>query len=336
MSPVASGDAWRAFSLAVEAAFGTPQTVDTSLPWTGDLMDSVPDKQWDNKDEFTGELAPTARQALTWKLAWKHAQLAQPHNLALFLAMVLGKHTPSQVQAGPPAIYKHKFNMDKTVVTLPSRTAREYVGGICLEYPGLICNDLSVSGEPNDFVKLEAAGFSMGKEIVITPAPSRPSQVSEAYLQFGDVDIRKGGAYNGTAVSGGTSVKARVRSFKIGIKNGSKERYYFGVSQYSGDPVRGRMPDLSLALKLDFADGSEKASFLAGDTFVMEIPIVGGIIDAAIAYEARFIYPKVAYNKAAKGHDDGLLTLDSEFLVMADATYGPLDVFVQNCQADYL
>lgn len=329
--------AWRGFSLAKEAAFGTAQTVDTSLPFSGEPMDTVPGKVWNNNDEFTGELAPTAIQTLTWKMEAKHAQLAQPHNLALFLAWLMGSHTPSTADAGPPITYKHKIVMDKTAIELPTRTVREWDGYKGLEYPGVVCSQVDISAEREDFVKLEATLLGSGEETVITPDPTRPSQVSESYLTYGDTDIKTGGTYNGTVISGGTSIATRVRNFKLSLKNGAKLDYLFNDNTgYAGRAIRQRLLGAELEMSLEFNDRTEKAALLAGTTFALEIPIVGGVHHDTFHYEARFIFPKVAYNATKKGVDDGLLLLNAGFQVMADATYGPLDIWIQNGQADYL
>jgi len=329
--------AWRGLSLAKETAFGVVQTVDTSLCFAGEPFDTEPGKVWTNEGEFTGDVAPTQTQTLTWKMEGKHSQLACPHNLALFLAWLMNSCSSSLVNAGPPAVYKHKIAMAKGAIECPTRTVREYDGANFLEYPGVVCSQASISCDREDFVKLEATMIGMGKEAVVTPEPTRPAQVAESYLTFGDADIKKGGTYDGTAVTGGTSIAARVRNFKLDLSNGAKMAYLFAdPSGYAGRAIRGRLLGAALELSLEFEDRAEKEALTDGSTFVLEIPVVGGTIQSTYKYEARFIFPKIAYAKAKKGVDDGLLLLNAGFNVLADSTYGALDIWIQNSQPSYL
>jgi len=337
MTLKAVSGAWRGFSLAKETAFGAIQTVDTSLCFGGEPFDTEPGKVWTNADEFTGDIAPTQTQALTWKMEGKHSQLASPHNLALFLAWLMNSCASAQESVGPPAVYKHKVSMAKSVIECPTRTVREFDGANYLEYPGVACAQVSVSCDREDFVKLEATMIGMGKETIVTPDPTRPAQVAESYLTFGDADIKKGGTYNGTAVTGGTSIAARVRNFKLDLGNGAKMAYLFNdPTGFAGRAIRGRLLSAALELSLEFEDRSEKTALMDGSTFVLEIPVIGKTIQSTYKYEARFIFPKVAYSKAKKGVDDGLLLLNAGFNVLADSTYGALDIWIQNSQPSYL
>lgn len=331
---------WRGFSLAKESAFGTPATVNTSLNFSGDFLDAAPDKVWDDKDEYTGELAPTRIEVLTQKTEGKHGQNLMPHNAALFLAWLLGNcATTDPADALQATVRKHLIGTDKDVIELVTRTLREYDGVSYLEYPGMVCSEVNISGAREEHAKIEATLLGMGKESVVTPSPTRPAVVSESYLNFGDITIKKGGTYNGTTVSGGTDISAKIRDIKLGIKNGAKIHYFFGDStKYAGRAIRGRMLDIGLDLKLEMEDRSEKASLLAGETFVMEIPMVGALIGLSTTnrFEMRAVLPKVGFNKVKRGHDDGLLIVDAGYRVLADPTYGPVRFHITNEQTAYL
>lgn len=331
---------WRGFSSAKEASFGTAQTVDTSLNFSGDFMDARPEKVWDDKDEFTGELAPTRVQVLTQLTEGKHTQNLMPHNAALFWAWLLGKVvTVNPNDANQATVRKHTVTMDKDVVDLVTRTLREYDGAHYMEYPGCICTELSLSAAVEEHAKLEAVLRGMGKETEVSPTPSRPAQVLEDYLCFGDINIKTGGSFDGSAVTGGTSISARVQNFKLGVKNGGKLRFHFGdPTKFAGSAIRGRMLDFDLAMKMDFKDRSEKQALLAGTTFIVEIPMIGALIGSSLTnhFAVNVILPKVAYNKVVRGQDDGLLNLDLGFRVLADPTYGPIVVQITNEQTAYL
>lgn len=331
---------WRGFSSAKESSFGVAQTVDTSLNFSGDFMDARPEKVWNDKDEFTGDLAPTQTQVLTQITEGKHSQNLMPHNAALFFAWLLGKVvTVDPNDANQATVRKHTITMDKDVVDLATRTMREYDGAHYMEYPGCICPELSISAAVEEHAKLEAVLRGMGKETEVSPSPSRPAQVLEDYVCFGDISIKTGGSFDGTAVTGGTSISTRLQNFKLSVKNGGKLRFHFGdQTKYAGDAIRGRMLDFDLAMKMDFSDRSEKQALMAGDTFIVEIPMVGALIGSSIVnhYTVNIILPKVGYNKVVRGQDDGLLNLDLGFQVLADPTYGPLVVQIINEKTAYL
>ncbi len=329
--------AWRAFTLAKETAFGTPGTPNTSLVFGGKPFAIVPGKVWTNGDEFTGDVAPTRARVLTWKMDAKQSGLASPHNLALFLSWLLNSCVSSEVSAGPPLVQKHKISMNKGLIECPTRTLWEYNGARYLEYPGVGCSQVSLSCDREDFLKIEATMIGMGKSTVVTPDPTRPAQVLEDYLSYGDADIKRGGTYNGTAVSGGTSIAPRVKNFKIDLGNGLKSAYLFNDNTgFSGRAIRARMLDAKVSMTLEYEDETEMDALKAGTPFVLEIPVVGALIDATHHFEGRFIFPRVSYAKVEQDVDDGVLIANVDFNVMADPTYGALDVWIQNSQPSYL
>ena len=174
--PITGG--WRGFSSAKEAAYGTPQTVDTSLNFYGDFLDAVPDKMWDDKDEYTGELAPTQTQVITSKTEGKHGQNLTPHAAALFLSWLLGtSDTDPITDALQAGIKVHKINMTKTDIEMVTRTVNEYDGSGKTQYPGVFCTDVTISGAREEFLKIEATLAGMGKETVLDVGTTRPALV---------------------------------------------------------------------------------------------------------------------------------------------------------------
>lgn len=340
MSLKTSSGGWRGISSTKEATFGTPVTVDTSLNFSGEFVDAAPEKVWDDKDENTGELAPTRIQVLTNKSDGKHTQNLMSHNAGIFLAWLFGNCvTTDPSDPLQSSVRKHKIVTDKDVIELVSRTMREWDGVNVMEYAGMICTEVSIEAAREDHAKLSATLAGMGKELVITPASSRPAQVLEDYLCYGDITLKKGGTYNGTTVTGGTDISARVLNFKLDMKNAGKLRYLFGdATKNAGGAIRGRMLDISLEMKMEFQDRTEKQSLLDGTTFVMEIPMVGKLIGLSTtnAYTVRCVLPKVGFNKVKRSSDDGLLILDAGFRVLADATYGPIHFHLINEQTAYL
>lgn len=341
MALVTTSDAWRGYSLAKESAFGTAATVDTSMNFSGDFMSADPEKVWDDKDENTGELAPTRVQVLTMKTSGKHSSNLTPHSAALGFSWLFGNCTTSNPAVQDHAASRvHKIVTDKDEIEMATRTVTECAGGVVTDYAGCSLADVTVSAAREDFAKIEWTILGMGKEATSSlHAIDRPATVAEDYLTYGDVHIMRGGTYNGTVVSGGTDISARVRDVKVGASYGTKQHYLFGdATRCAGRAIRARMPEFTLEMSLEFEDGAEKAALLAGTTYVVEIPMIGGALSAASGddYTVRFVFPKVAYNKASRAVDDGLLLLNAGFRVLADATYGPMHVHVRNEQASYL
>ncbi len=334
---------WRGFSMAKETAVGTPQTVDTSLNFAGDPMEARPSKIWDNRDENTGEVAPTQHGILTMKTEGKHNQNLMPHNAALFLALLTGTITTTNPNDPNQAtVRKHVVATDKSLISLPTRTVREYDGAFCREMAGLACSEVSLSAAVEEFAKIEASLLGVGRETVIDPVPARPAQILEDYLKFGDCVIRVGGTYNGDTVSGGAAISSRVLNWKAVLKNAAALVYEFGLgddAKYAARVERGnQMMESAVELKLELDTRAEKDQLLACEYFVLEIPLVGQLIGASLTnkFTVRFVAPKVAYNKADLGVDNGKLIINGSLNLFADPTYGPYRIHIINEQPLYL
>ncbi len=325
---------WRGFSLLKQADIATAQPVNTRLNFEGDPMEPETDQHWVNDNEVTGELLPTKHRLLTKKLAGKHKTKAFPHLVGLFASMAMGKDTPTVV--GTTTAYQHKLEIDKTVVELPTRTMVENDGDTQHRYPGVACVGFTLSGQRGGFVEFEADLVGRGSEEV--DATVKPVHVDETYLAYGDVTLTKGGVYDGTEVTGGASLNASLKSFKLAFKNNGKGVYIMGDSSgLVGSIRRGQKYEVDFEAELELEDQSHRTDLLAGTEFVLALPIVGGIANDTAKYTVEVILPRVIYREAKKGVDDGILKLAAKFGVLADATYGGLILNVINLQqASYL
>ena len=334
MALISSTGGYRAFSMTKEATLGVPATVNTSVNYKGDLWDVVPKTLWTNKDENTGEIAPTTQQIMTYTMTAKHDQMLTSHIASLLFSWFLGNCTSS---AGNGTAFKHKMVADKTMISQVTRTCEEYDGYQRYQYPGVACTGISIGGKREDWITISGDFLGMGQETGILIG-TRPTQNFEPFLKYGDCTLKRGGTYDGTTVTGGTDVSARLHEFKLDVKWGTKAIYNFGDNTgFAGAFIRGRMLDASLSAKFDFADASEKNAMIDGTKYVLEIPIIGGAIAGSTdLYTVRLVLPCVTYKKAGKKSDDGLLTLDAEFEVMADATHGPFHVHTINLATTYL
>jgi hypothetical protein len=326
--------AWRAFSLLKQADIATAQPVNTRLNFEGEPMEPEPEKFYLNDDEVTGELLPTKTRLLTKKFSGKHKSKAFPHIVGLFASMAMGKDTPTLV--GTTTAYKHKIEIDKTVGELPTRTMVENDGFNQKVYRGVACTGFTLSGQRGDFVEFEADLIGAGAEA--DDVTVKPDGVDESYLVYGDANLFRGGTFDGTAVTGGTSLSAPLRNFKFSFKNSGKGVYLFGDGSGNvGSIRRGSKFEAELEADLELEDSSHRDALLAGTEYVMNIPIIGGTANGTAKYTIEVILPRVVYREAKKGVDDGTLKVASKFAVLAHPTYGGPIIHVINLQqASYL
>jgi hypothetical protein len=325
---------WRGFSLLRQAAIATAQPVNTRLNFEGEPMEPETETHFINDNEVTGELLPTKHRLLTMKLAGKHKTKAFPHLVALFASMAMGKDTATGI--GATTAYRHKLELDKSIVELPYRTMIENDGDSQRRYPGVACVGFGLSGSRGGFVEFEADLVGRGSEEADVTA--KPTHVDESYLAYGDVTLTKGGVYDGTDVTGGTSLSAALKSFKFEFKNGGKGVYLMGdATKMVGQIRRGAKYEIGFEAELELEDQAHRTDLLAGTEFLLHLPIVGGVADGAEKFTVEIILPRVIYREAKKGVDDGILKLAAKFGVLADPTYGGLVLNVINLQqASYL
>jgi hypothetical protein len=200
----------------------------------------------------------------------------------------------------------------------------------------MVCAGFTLSGKRGEFVEIEAD--LIGRASEAADATVKPARLAESYLAYGDCNLTKGGTYNGTAVTGGTSFSAAVQSFKLEVKNNAKASYLVGDSSgLVGRILRGDGFTVNFEADLDLEDQSHRTDLLAGNEFILDLPIVGGIANATAKYTVEIILPRLVYKEAKKGAADGMLKLGAKYQVLVDPTYGGIVINVINMQtASYL
>ncbi len=324
--------AWRAFSSLCQAAIGTAQPVTDVLPFgTTDLIEPEPSQFFTNKDEVTGVLTPTKHQLLNMKMSGKHKAKATPTSVALFVSMALGNDTTSIV--GATTAYAHKSSVNAALVSLLTRTLVENDGAKQFSYVGVACTGFTLSGQRDGYVELEADLIGRGSEGADVTA--QPAASAESYLTYQNCDFSPGGAYDGTLVTGGASIASRLVSFKLSFANNGKGIYAIGDSSgYMADIRRGQMVDISLEAEIEIDNTrAERAGLLAGTEQVMHIPIVGGVANGTAHFGVDIVLPRVVLNASKKAAKDGILQLAGKYTVLADPTYGAMDIRVTNLKS---
>ena len=335
---------WRGFSMAKEVSYGTPAGISTAFNFEGPITDVQPNEVQTNENEVTGLNEPSIQEILNWKLDGTHQQRAMPHNLAFFLALVMGKIITDQPDnINDPTVYRHFIERDLNNIVLPSVTLVEYDGIANKRFSGLFGKSVKISGARGDFVKLEAQFGGMGKEE--SSVDSKPTVVGESYLRYGDVNFTRGGSISGTVAGGDlsvggspTSLKADLLSFDWTMNNQAKTFYEMGDS--SGYVTRAEQGDRfqqTLTAIFEMQDDSHKSGLVNGTEYVLHIPVTGAAIaGGAFNYSCDLIFPKVVYKEAKKDRDGEVVTVNAEFQVLEETTYGSVIVKVINEQSGYL
>jgi len=337
---------WRGLSIAKETSFGTPATVDTAFNFEGPPVDIEINEAQSDENEITGLNEPGSHEVLNWKLDGSHTQRATPHNLAYFLSTVMGKVTTQTPDAAnDPTVRRHWLEREIGNVALPSVTLVEFDGIAKKRFPGIFTKSVKVSGERNDFLKIEAQFGGMGKEE--SSAIAKPAVVAESYLRYGDVEFTRGGSLSGSVAGGDLAVggspvsfKGDLRSFEWMIDNQAIPVYQMGDNTgYVSRAERGDRFTHELSAVLEMQDDIHKTGLINGTQYVLNIPIVGSVIpggSGAFNFSANLIFPKVVYREAKKDRDGQALVVNAGFQVLEDTTYGSVIVKVFNQQTGYL
>jgi len=221
----------------------------------------------------------------------------------------------------------------------------EYDGIAAKRFTGLFGKSVKISGERGDFVKLEAQFGGMGKEE--PNGDSKPMVVGESYLRYGDVNFKRGGSLIGSVSAGDLAVggspislKGELQLFEWTIDNQAQTVYEMGDSSgYVTRVERGDKFRQSLSAVLEMQDDIHKTGLINGTQYVMNIPITGSVIvggSGLFNYSCDIIFPKVVYKEAKKDRDGEIVTVNAEFQVLEDTTYGSVIVKIINEQTAYL
>lgn len=337
---------WRAFSATAEAAYGTAEsTIDELLHFEGQPASVKAAGIHTNEEEINGLVGVTERDVLTKALEFTHEQRAMPMNIALFGALCLGKVTTDQPDAGgEPNAYRHYLERDLTTLEMKSVTMIENDGVQQKEYPGVVCKTLAIIGERGGFVKINAGLMGDGAES--NDATSKPTQEAESYLRFGDVTIKRGGTMSGSVAGGnlsagsGTDISAKVREFNFLIDNQGEAEYHFGNSDKAVDAMRyGKRWLYELSMTVEMEDTTYHDAMLASTEYVIDIPIVGGVIAGGAGaenYKAIIYLPKVQFDVEKISDDKGIVLANLTATILEDATYGDCIIEIRNAKSAYL
>lgn len=306
---------WRGFSTAFQTEYETAATVDTSLNFEGKPSRVIPNNDWVNTDENTGEIGPTIHQIINWIMEGEHNQKVSSHQVALIAALALG-----QVSTSGSSPYTHEITVKIANKLLPCRTMVEHDGRALRQYTGVICPEFTLEGARNDFVKMNAPLLGTGRNSV--SAISRPTKLVENYLTYGNVNFLKNGA---------TQMNAEMQNWKFSFNNNAKPIYEQNDdSGYVTRFERGANIDVGLEATIELIDDTHLADMQAGSDTEILITLDGG---ASNRIEIEL--PKCRYKRVEPDVDDDTLIAKCEWQVLQDTSNGWVNIRVHNTQTAY-
>lgn len=184
------------------------------------------------------------------------------------------------------------------------------------------------------------AGTSITYKVLYVPTESGwmtfPSRVSETPLRVSQLAVNIGGKWNGTAIAGGHSLAAELKSLEWKFANNMTPEFTpgAGLVSYADRCLRsGRTQSISLGR--EFRDYVYQQHIDDNDTFVVYCKAEGALYEAGHYYTVETVFPKVAVLKATKGVDANRLSEALDLQVLEDDTYGSVVMNVKNQQAQY-
>lgn len=336
---------YRAFSTKKESTYGSSIAWGSAAPYLVKFMDKptlpLPADISTDKDEYTGKAHITEWTIRRWAVELAHSRRLMPHEAALFLSLCLG--SVSSAQQGATAAYKHTITPISGYV-LPSVTmweANPTVGNKV--FAGIGCSQVEISCAREDFARIAANLIGDGSIATGVDISGGSYPASEAYLDWSDLDVKIGGTFNGTSVSGGTSIKTLIRDLTLTVKNNARANYLFGNTDGYADELI--IPDkklddwASLAVTIEPEDATEINYLLNETENVLEFIATGAVIEDAYTFEIDVIFPVSRVTEASLEKDGTMQTVPLLFHALKDDSandYPIVYAWVQNKVTEYL
>ncbi len=162
-----------------------------------------------------------------------------------------------------------------------------------------------------------------------------PSRVTETPLRVAQMTLNVGGAWTGSAFSGGRTLSAELNAITYKLENSMAAKFVPGAGDaYAARIVRGNRVQ-TLSLDREFRDYIMQQHIDLNDTFGVYIKCEGDLYDATYKYQVELIFPKVGVLKAPISIKDKLLAEAGDLQVLEHDTYGSVIAYVQNLVATY-
>lgn len=266
-----------------------------------------------------------------WSLEGLHGNRFIPEYAGLWLTLLL-----SDISTTGTDPYTHVCEIDKATNLKKFRTVWVHDGVSTFEYIGITCSEFKVSiSQGEAFAQCEATLIGRGSEDI--SAETEPTKQTQQYMRFTDADVNIKGTWNGTAYSGGSSIKTLISEFEATINdNGGIQdvNYQAGGLTDDGDGAlqsqvyRGRL-DYPITFKFLHMTDVTRSDMADGDTFAMQMKLENG------DFKLELVWPKVQYRLAPKTADDGRRYYEPEITPLEDDLYNPCIAIIKDDFASY-
>lgn len=315
---------YRAFSTKKETTYGTALALASATPYRLKHIDNVrwqePGDIVTDKDEHTGFAGIAERTARKRFIEFTHEQRFLVHPAILMTSLLFGN--VSSVQQGTTAAYRHDMT-PQTAVELPSATmwqGNPLTGDKV--FAGIGCVEIKVTAEQEKFVKWASSMIGSGLMATGVDISGVALPPGEAYLAWEDCDLLIGGTFNGSDVTGGTSIKDKVRKLELTMKNGGKREYQMGGDGTFADALVLKNTKLEdrgvIDLEISPGDTTELDYIINETENVVEFKLVGGVADTGYNFTYSVVFPVARFFGGALDRDEGIQTASLKIVSQKD------------------
>lgn len=162
-----------------------------------------------------------------------------------------------------------------------------------------------------------------------------PSRVVESPLKMADITVSLGGKWDGSAIQGGRTNDAEIRSIDWTMNNNLKAMFPPG----SGDDYASRIwrdgRTQTLKLEREMRDWVMQNYQGSNETFAVRLYAVGAEFATGENYKMEIVFPKVGIINAPVQVADKVVAEPGDLAVLEDDTYGSVIVKITNQVATY-
>ena len=183
------------------------------------------------------------------------------------------------------------------------------------------------------------AGDNVNYRVLYIPAESGwmvfPARINETPLRVSEMTLKVGGAWTGSAFSGGRELQAELKSLEWNLNNNLAVEFVPGAGgAYASRAIRGGRVQ-KISLNREFREFILQQHLVSNDTLGLYVLAEGAIFDSPHKYGVEIVFPKVGVLGSPISVDGKRLAEAGDLQVLEDDTYGSVIVNVKNLQATY-
>ncbi len=162
-----------------------------------------------------------------------------------------------------------------------------------------------------------------------------PARVNETPLRVSQMYLTVGGAWNGSAFSGGRQLQASMKELSWTLNNNMEIQFVPGAGGlYASRAMRGGRSQ-KISLNREFRDMVMQQHLSDADSLGIYVLAEGAVYDSPHKYQVELIWPKVSVMAAPISVDGKRLAEAGDLQVLEDDTYGSVIAKIKNLQATY-